>query len=70
MAKRLVRENPAMFLGEARADLERIYAIDDNGTRWNIKEKNNEQATECCEELIPYPNDIEYEITNHKSEGK
>ena len=29
MAKRLVRENPAMFLGEARMDLERIYAIDD-----------------------------------------
>ena len=70
MNKRLIRENPAMFLGKARPDLERVYAIDDKGTRYNIIEKDNPQANECCECLIPYPNDLEFEITNHKSEGK
>lgn len=71
MAKKLIRENPAMFLGKARPDLERIYAIDEvTGKRYNIIEKGNLQADECCEALIPYPNEVEYEITNHKSEGK
>jgi len=70
MPKRLVRENPAMLLGEARADLERVYAIDDKGIRYNIIEKDNPQATECCETLIPYPNEVEFDITDHESEGK
>ena len=71
MAKKLIRENPAMFLGKARTDLERIYAIDEaTGKRYNIIEKDNPQASECCEILVNYPNELEFEITNHKSEGK
>ena len=60
MAKRLIRENPAMFLGVERHDLERIYAVDENGNRLNIKVKGTDDI--ISETLIEYPNEEEFEI--------
>lgn len=67
MEKRLIKENPALFLGEYRQDLERVYAIDDKGIRYNIINSNDKFPNECGEALVPYPNDIEWQITNHKT---
>lgn len=69
MAKKLIKENPALFCGQARLDLERVYAIDEaTGTRYNIVDKSSENANEYGEVLVPYPNEIEWEITNHKTQ--
>ena len=61
MEKRFVIEHPALFLGELREDLIRIYATD--GTkRYKIKVKGEEQDDGCCEVLANYPLEYEYEI--------
>ena len=60
MEKTLVREHPALFLGELREDLERVYAHNEKGERLLFKVKGTEDTT--IETLIPYPNDIEFEI--------
>ena len=63
--KKLVRENPALFLEELRNDLERIYAIDtENGKKFLIKNTNEENASWCSEMLVCYPNDIQIEISD------
>lgn len=64
---KLIRENPALFLGELRDDLIRFSAIDDEtGIRYNVKAVGDETGeTECSEVLIPYPNEVEYEPTEH-----
>ena len=63
--KKLVRENPALFLEEERADLERIYAIDtENGKKLLIKNVNEENASWCSEMLVYFPNDIQIEISD------
>ena len=64
MAKRLVREHPAMLVGEERDDLERVYAEDTKThKRYLIKEVGDEEnKTLCGETLIAYPNSIEFEI--------
>ena len=61
--KKLVRENPALFLEELRNDLERIYAIDtSNNKRFLIKDLISEEW--CQEMLVPYPNNVEIEISD------
>ena len=60
MADRIVREHPALFLGELREDLERVYALNDKGERVLIKLKDTDDV--CIETLIEYPNENEYEI--------
>ena len=68
MNKVLVQEHPALFLGEQRNDLVRIFAIDqDTGVRYNIRVKNSENNDECKEVLTVYPNETEYEITDNVS---
>ena len=64
MAKKIVREHPAMLVGEAREDLERVYAEDTKThKRCLIKEVGDEEGTTVCgETLIAYPNNIEFEI--------
>ena len=64
MAKKIIREHPAMLVGEERADLERVYAEDTKThKRCLIKEVGDEKgATICGETLIAYPNDKEFEI--------
>lgn len=63
--KKLVRENPALFLEEERADLERIHAVDtENGKKLLIKNTNEENASWCSEMLVCFPNDIEVEISD------
>ena len=63
--KKLVRENPALFLNELRNDLERIYALDtENGKKLLIKNTNEENASWCSEMLVYFPNDIEVEISD------
>lgn len=60
--KKLVRENPALFLGELRQDLERIYALDtENGKKLLIKNTNDDW---CSEMLVYYPNDVQIEISD------
>lgn len=58
--KRIIREHPALFLGEERDDLERVYAVDGRNRRVNIKVKDTDEV--ISETLIAYPNDIEFEI--------
>ena len=64
MAKKIVRENPALLVGEERADLERVYAEDTKThKRCLIKVAGDEKGeTICSETLIAYPNEIEFEI--------
>lgn len=64
MAKKLVREHPAMLVGVERDDLERVYAEDTKThARYLIKEVGDEEGkTICGETLIAYPNDKEFEI--------
>ena len=66
MAKKIIRESPAMLVGEERSDLERVYAEDDvTHQRYLIKQKGDEKGeTICSETLISYPNDIEFEIVD------
>lgn len=59
----IVREHPALFLGELREDLERIHAEDEKGNKLLIKQTgDNSGQTICGETLIPYPNNVEFEI--------
>ena len=53
---KLVREHPALFLGELREDLERVYATEG----CNIRVKGTEEVISGT--LLEYPNDIEFEI--------
>ena len=53
---KLVREHPALFLGELREDLERVYATEGR----NIRVKGTEEVISGT--LLEYPNDIEFEI--------
>ena len=69
MAKKLIQENPALFLGELRADLVRIYGIDDlTGKRHKIKVSSDETDCGCREALIPYPNEVIYEVMDEECE--
>lgn len=61
MEKRIIREHPALFLGELREDLERIHAEDENGNRVSFKIKGSEENGEIGETLIEYPNEVEFE---------
>lgn len=61
MDKRIVREHPALFLGELREDLERIHAEDENGNHVPFKIKGSEETGEIGETLIEYPNEVEFE---------
>ena len=58
--KRIIREHPALFLGELREDLERVYAEDEKGNRLNIRVVGTEDV--ISETLIEYPNEVEFEI--------
>lgn len=67
MAKKLVIEHPAMFLGESRADLVRISAVDEStGKRYKIKVRGDENDNGCSETLVPYPAENEYDITDEE----
>ena len=64
----LVREHPALFLGELHTDLERVYAEDENGKRYDIKVINNEAEDVFDREqivheiLTAYPHNLQFEI--------
>ena len=65
MSKKLVIEHPALFLGELRDDLARVYAIDGN-KRYKIIIKNDENDNGCSEALVPFPLENEYEIIDEE----
>ena len=58
---KFVREHPALFLGEYRDDLERVTCVDKQGNRHLFKVVGEDNST-TIETLIPYPNDLEFEI--------
>lgn len=61
----LIREHPALFLGEEREDLERIHAEDENGNHVSFYFKNNQEEQEweiIGEALITYPNNVQIQI--------
>ena len=58
---KIIKEHPALFLGELREDLERITCVDENGNRHLFKIKGQEDSN-TIETLVCYPNDYEYEI--------
>ena len=64
MAKKIIIEHPALFLGELRDDLVRVSAIDEEtNERCFIRVKGDEKnETKCIETLIPFENYEEYEI--------
>lgn len=69
MAKKIIQENPALFLGEERADLVRIYGIDDvTNKRHKIKIVGDENDNGCREALIPFPTDVKYEVMDEECE--
>lgn len=58
---KIVREHPALFLGRLRDDLERITLVDDQGNRHLFKIVGQEDS-KTIETLVPYPNELEFEI--------
>lgn len=58
---KIVREHPALFLGESRDDLERVTCVDGKGKRHLFKIVGEENST-TIETLVPYPNELEFEI--------
>lgn len=58
---KIVREHPALFLSELRYDLERVTCIDGKGKRHLFKIVGEENST-TIETLVPYPNELEFEI--------
>lgn len=68
----LIREHPALFLGEEREDLERVWAEDEQGNRYNIKvisidEKTQERKESIVREILTeYPHNLEFEIVENQ----
>ena len=58
---KIVKEHPALFLGDLRQDLERVTCIDEKGNRHLFKIKGQEDSI-TIETLVEYPNNYEYEI--------
>ena len=59
---KIVREHPALFLGESRDDLERITCIDSKTHERHLFKIVGEDNSTTIETLVPYPNELEFEI--------
>ena len=59
---KIVREHPALFLGELREDLERVYVGDKDGKKLDVLLKVKGTDETFGETLVVYPNDLEFEI--------
>ena len=61
----IIHEHPALFLGELHDDMERIYAEDTKGNRYDIKIIDGENEPQIVHEtLVSYPNDLVVELAD------
>lgn len=61
MAKTIIRQHPALFLGELREDLERVW-VEDSKTHKHYDFRVVSTGDIVSETLIAYPNEEEFEI--------